>query len=128
DPVLTWYTRPRIWIVISGVMATIATTPNASVTISPPMLTQAPMANGSRNVAVIGPEATPPESNAIAVKIFGTKKERIRAAAYTDIRNQKIDIPVSTRILASPRVTATPMERLRLIARDEIVPDVISST
>ena len=86
------------------------------------------MANGSRNVAVIGPEATPPESNAIAVKIFGTKKERIRAAAYPGIMNQKIDIPVSTRIIASPRETATPMERLRLIARDEIVPDVISST
>ena len=26
-------------------------------------------------VAVIGPEATPPESNAIEVKIFGTKKD-----------------------------------------------------
>lgn len=37
---------------------------------------QAPWAKGSRKVAVIGPEATPPESKAIAVKIFGTKKER----------------------------------------------------
>ena len=66
---------------ISGVIATIATTPNASVTIFPPTLTQAPMANGRRKVAVIGPEATPPESNAIAVNIFGTKNERIRATA-----------------------------------------------
>ena len=41
----------------------------------------APIAKESRKVAVIGPEATPPESNAIAVKIFGTKNVRIRATA-----------------------------------------------
>ena len=73
---LSLYTRPRIWIVISGVMATMATTPKASVTIFPPTAMQVPWAKGSRKVAVIGPEATPPESKAIAVKIFGTKKER----------------------------------------------------
>ena len=51
-----------------------ATTPNASVTTLPPIAIQAPCANGSRNVAVIGPDATPPESNAIAVNIFGHKE------------------------------------------------------
>ena len=52
---------------ISGVIATIATTPNASVTMLPPSATHAPCASGNRNAAVMGPEATPPESNAIAV-------------------------------------------------------------
>lgn len=34
-----------------------------------------PWASGSRKAAVIGPDATPPESKAIAVYSFGTKKE-----------------------------------------------------
>ena len=109
-------------------MATIATTPNASVTISPPTLTHAPIAKGSRKVAVIGPDATPPESNAIAVKIFGTKNDRSSAAADPGITNQNMEIPVSTRIIASPSETATPMERLKLMAPALIAPDVISST
>ena len=67
--------------VINGVIATIATTPKASVTILPPTLAHAPIANGSKNVAVIGPEATPPESKAMAVKIFGTKKDKPSAMA-----------------------------------------------
>ena len=67
--------------VISGVMATIATTPKASFTTSPPTAVQAPCASGSRKVAVIGPDATPPESNAIAVKIFGTNNVRNSAMA-----------------------------------------------
>ena len=54
-------------------MATIATTPKASVAISPPTAAHAPMAMGKRKVAVIGPEATPPESKAMEVKIGGTK-------------------------------------------------------
>ncbi len=48
-------------------MATMATTPNASVTMLPPTAAQAPCASGSRKVAVMGPEATPPASNAMAV-------------------------------------------------------------
>ena len=66
---------------IKGVMATMATTPKASVTIVPPTLTQAPMAKGRRKVAVIGPEATPPESKAMDVKISGTTKVRAREIA-----------------------------------------------
>lgn len=60
--------------VISGVMATMATIPKASVIKLPPRALHAPMAKGSRKVAVMGPDATPPESNAMAVKILGTKK------------------------------------------------------
>ena len=86
------------------------------------------MANESRKVAVIGPDATPPESNAIAVNIFGTKNDKISATAYPGIKNQKIEIPVNTRIMASPRDTPTPMDKLKLIAPAVIVPEVISST
>lgn len=39
------------------------------------------MAKGSRNVAVMGPEATPPESKAMEVNIFGTTKDRARLRA-----------------------------------------------
>ena len=76
----------------------------------------------------MGPDATPPESNAIAVKIFGTKNDKISAMAYPGITNQKMDIPVSTRTIASPRDTATPIERLRLIAPALMAPEVMSST
>ena len=58
--------------VMSGIMATSATRPNASVITLPPSASHAPMANGSMNVAVSGPEATPPESNAMAVNVRGT--------------------------------------------------------
>ena len=68
-------TRPISCTVMSGVMATMATTPKASVTILPPTATQAPCASGSRKVAVMGPDATPPASNAMAVNSFGTTKE-----------------------------------------------------
>ena len=67
--------------VTKGVMATMATMPKASVSTSPPRALQAPMAKGSRKVAVMGPLATPPESKAMAVKILGTFRERIRAMA-----------------------------------------------
>ena len=38
-------------------MATMAIIPKASLTISPPIVWQAPMTKGGRNVAVIGPDA-----------------------------------------------------------------------
>ena len=48
-------------------MATSATTPKASHSTSPPSAMLVPIMNCSMNVAVMGPEATPPESNAMAV-------------------------------------------------------------
>ena len=39
------------------------------------------MAKGSKKVAVIGPLATPPESNAMPVKIGGTKRMSPSASA-----------------------------------------------
>ena len=53
-------------------MATMAMTPKASRTGFPPAALDAPSVNDNMNVDVIGPEATPPESNAIEEYIFGT--------------------------------------------------------
>ena len=48
----------------------------------PPSASQAPIAKGSMKVAVMGPEATPPESKAMAVKMGGATKERASATRY----------------------------------------------
>ena len=66
---------------IRGVIATIATSPKASAMGFPPSASTAPRAKGSRNVAVIGPEATPPESKAMAVNTRGTKNDMPSASA-----------------------------------------------
>ena len=109
-------------------MATMATTPKASVTTLPPRVSQAPIAKGSRNVAVMGPEATPPESKAMAVKIFGTTKDKPMAHRYPGTSRTKIEMPVRTRSMARPMDTATPMDRLVLMALPGIAPEVSSST
>ena len=62
-------------------MATIATMPKASVSTLPPAASHAPMAKDSKKVAVMGPLATPPESKAMEVKIFGTTKLSPSASA-----------------------------------------------
>ena len=93
-----------------------------------PTIKRAPTAKGSRKVAVIGPEATPPESNAIEVNISGTKNVSTRAIAYPGIKNHIIDIPVRTRIIASPTETATPIESDVPRSFPGIVPEVVSST
>ena len=62
-------------------MDTIATMPKASVTTLPPTAPQAPMAKGSRNVEVMGPLATPPESKAMPTNTTGTRRLSRRAAA-----------------------------------------------
>ena len=67
---------PMTCTTIRGIMATSATRPKASVITLPPSAVVAPMAKGSMKVAVSGPEATPPESKAMAVKMLGTKKLR----------------------------------------------------
>ena len=60
--------------VISGVIATMAITPNASSTGFPPVAAEAPRVKERMKVEVMGPDATPPESNAMAVKSLGVKK------------------------------------------------------
>ncbi|CCZ85699.1 unknown [Firmicutes bacterium CAG:631] len=53
--------------VIKGVIATIATMPKPPSKTSIPSIKHAPIAKGKIKPAVIGPDATPPESKAIAV-------------------------------------------------------------
>ena len=66
---------------MGGVIATIATVPKASRKIFSPTAAQAPIEKGSRNVAVMGPLATAPESKAMAVNSLGTKKLKMSAMA-----------------------------------------------
>ena len=111
-------------------MATIATTPKASETILsiPPIASQAPIAKGSRNVAVIGPDATPPESKAIAVNSFGAANVKSNATEYPGIKNHITDIPVITLIMANPRDNATPIESDKDMAFSGMDPAVMFST
>ena len=62
-------------------MATMAMTPKASRTGFPPAALDAPSVNDKMNVEVMGPDATPPESKAIAVKSLGVKNVRSIANA-----------------------------------------------
>ena len=57
-------------------MATRAITPNPSTAGFPPQAPDAPSANERINVLVIGPEATPPESNAVGTNSLGAKKAK----------------------------------------------------
>ena len=54
-------------------MATMAMTPKASSTGFPPAAWDAPSVNDNMNVEVIGPDATPPESKAMAVNSLGVE-------------------------------------------------------
>ena len=95
---------------MSGVIATIATTPKASCVMLPPTALQSPIASGSRNVAVIAPEATPPESKAMAVNIGGTMKLSISAIVYPGTMSHIRGSPVKIRIIASPTEMETPID------------------
>ena len=64
----------------------------------------------------------------MAVKILGPKKDMTMAARYPGTTSQEMEIPVITRIMARPMETATPMERLVLMALPGMAPEVISST
>ena len=87
---VTMARKPSSWMVISGVMATSATTPKASrsTASAPCILTQAPMAKGRIKPEVMGPLATPPESKAMAVYTGGTKS---KVATYDNIFSFEMD-------------------------------------
>lgn len=72
---------------MSGVIATIATIPNASSnTLSLDCNTiHAPTANGKIKLDVSGPEATPPESKAMAVYSLGTNSANPKEIKYPGI-------------------------------------------
>jgi hypothetical protein len=68
--------NPNNWIAIIGVIATIAIIPNPSTnTLAPSIASATPPAYAKMKVAVIGPEATPPESKPMPTNNFGTKKD-----------------------------------------------------
>ena len=58
-----------------GIIAIIAIMPNDDAREAEAVPEAAPIARGSRNVELIGPVATPPESKASGTKFSGTKKE-----------------------------------------------------
>ena len=72
---------PSIWIVISGARLVIAISPNAFVELVEENWAEKPIAIGKTNALEIGPDATLPESNAIAEKSDGL-----------NINNTKINI------------------------------------
>ncbi len=94
----------------------------------PSVTLQIPLAKGNKNVAVSGPDATPPESNEIAVKIDGTNFIISNAKKYPGIKYHQIEIPV--RILTSARATesATPIPKQTPKTFPLISPSVTSST
>jgi hypothetical protein len=71
--------NPNIWMAMRGVIAIIAMTPKASVMGLPPAVDEAPNVNDRMKVEDIGPEATPPESKAMAVKRGGLQKVSAKA-------------------------------------------------
>ena len=113
---------------ISGIIATSATVPNASVNMFPPTALHTPIAKGSINVADIGPDATPPESKAIAVKIEGTKNDITRAIKYPGTTSHKMLIPVRTLIMDSAIAKDIATCRLLSISLLVTAPALISST
>ena len=63
-----------------GVIATRAIMPKLlEMRLSPAVALAAPWTNERMKVAVIGPDATPPESKAMPTNIFGTKKVSVSA-------------------------------------------------
>ena len=87
-----------------------------------------PIEKGRRKQAVIGPDATPPESKAMDVKISGTKNVSTKAIAYPIMRGYIIEMPVSALKIAIPTEIATPTSRAMPRAFLGIAPDVTSST
>ena len=68
------YTSPNTCTAMIGVMATRAIMPKLlEMRLSPAVALAAPWTNERMKVAVIGPDATPPESKAMPTNIFGTK-------------------------------------------------------
>lgn len=110
--------------VITGIKATKAITPSPS-----PTLPATPWQKARIKVAVIGPEATPPESKAIPTNIWGTfldnNKEIIKPGTITIHReNPSIFILNMASIISK----ATPIDRALRISFLGIGPPVTSST
>jgi hypothetical protein len=72
--VLNWYTRPMIWMVMSGRHGDHGHDAEGVCQNIAPHASHAPMAKGSRNVASWGPGGHAAGIEAMAVKILGTQE------------------------------------------------------
>ncbi len=86
------------------------------------------MVKDRMKVEDMGPEATPPESKAMAVKRGGQAKVSTRAMRYPGMRYHQMLIPVSTRIMEMATETETPAERAMSMKRLLMCPPETSST
>lgn len=108
--------------VMRGVIATRATIPNPSRNGFPPIACDIPSEKASKNELDNGPDATPPESNAIAVNKGGEKNERDSAIMYPGIRIKVRGIEYTILIIARATAKETPREKKMSMIFFEIVP------
>ena len=76
----------------------------------------------------MAPEATPPESKAMAVNILGDRKDKSRANAYPGARRTQTGHPVSSR--SSDRATEMPTPTLKtssMVRRRMVPPETVST-
>ena len=94
---------------INGMRATSEITPNESFVFPQPFA--APIVKESTNVEVNGPEATPPESNAIPVNKSGQNIIKTKAMTYPGIRIKRRLMPAIERHKESPIAIAVPKDK-----------------
>lgn len=111
---------------IKGIIATKEITPKESE--FEPLQLAAPNVKESIKVEVNGPEATPPESNAIAEKSEGLKIIKIIASKYPGIKMSFKSKPITARNNANPIAIAVPIERNKSKTFLLIVPPETCST
>ena len=111
---------------INGMRATSEITPNESFVFPQPFA--APIVKESTNVEVNGPEATPPESNAIPVNRSGQNIIKTKAMTYPGIKMKRKLIPRIERHKESPIAIAVPTDKKTRRTFRLIVPPLTAST
>ena len=79
-------------------------------------------------VEAMGPEATPPESKAMAVNMRGQKHMSSSAAPYPGMRKNQRLVPESTRYMAMATASETPAERAASMSLRRMAPPETCST
>jgi len=120
--------QPNICIVIRGESEVIAIRPKALLAEPEENWLENPKANGNTKALEIGPDATLPESKAIAEKSGGVKIVRMQINRYEGIiKNQMLKL---NKIFAIARATKTdvPKAKAKSIIGVRMFPSEISST
>lgn len=120
--------QPNICIVIRGESEVIAIRPKALLAEPEENWLEKPKANGNTKALEIGPDATLPESKAIAEKSGGVKIVRMQINRYEGIiKNQMLKL---NKIFAIARATKTdvPKAKAKSIIGVRMFPSEISST